>query len=554
VKSDPFRQLIDQVEGDLIVSQDEGFVAPSDAELHDFAVALNYFRNGLADSSRAILRKYNYALERVNDGRTGAQYDVIRERHPAHFGWGTYVYNEHYAKRLNVQIPHPADDVNALSIGVELFRTSHAEWLMIAGTGKMAASDKFSSDMARARQSVFQRVHETLANPALVALSIHAFSQKFYQGPIAASDIVLSNGTTTDEQWGISQLSLAYRDTLRRSGFSSGVAMYDSGYGALSASTNPQGMYSNGHSGFGRWLNVELSNSIRENQLECAKFIQATDRALDFNPKILAQQANRVFGLVSPRVVRIDSAHPIMFPAPGQQTYRIISFNATRARNDTLNVHVGSWLNVFNSDRPMTRIQALDSSGSIIHEFRQTHPRGSRDVLASIVERSSENSSSSGGSRDASYRDSTSSDDEGGGAFEPIQVHRIPLQPMVLTSGITQGEITTTSYRWNGVLQSGFSASVPVFRMTDGLPVISEADGMPSFLIPIMSNSYRTAGSKFVGVQMTKVLVEEIERLVTDQDRQQRDISLVAEENANGEYYLRIFPAQQPAIELAEMK
>jgi hypothetical protein len=331
--------------------------------------------------------------------------------------------------------------------------------------------------------------------------------------------------------------------------------MFDSGYGSLSANTNPQGIYSNENSGFGRWINVELSNSIRENQIEWTKFIQVTDRALDFDPKKLSQQANRVFGLVSPRVVRIDSAHPIMFPAPGQQTYRIISFNATRAGNDTVNVHVGSWLNLFNSERSMARIQAIDSSGGVIHEFRQTKPRSSRNVVASIVERSSPSASSSDRSRGAGSRDSSASDDEGGGGFEPIQVHRIPLQPMVLTTGITAGEITTTSYRWNGVLQSGFSASVPVFRMTDGRPVISETDMLPSFLIPIMSNSYRSAESKFLGVQMTKVLIEEIARLVTDQDHQQREISLIAEENENGEYYLRILPARpRPDIELAEMK
>ncbi len=552
-KVDPFTQLIDEIQSDLVNTPDRGFTVPTEEELRDFASALKLFQNGSKDSCIAVLKKFHYTLERVADIRAaGTMYDVIREERPVHRGWGTFIYNEHFAKQLNIHVNHPYEDANALSIGADLFRGTHAAWFLVAGTGKKASIDKISSDIARAHVSIFQRLHESLTDVSHLTLSVHSYTQKYYSGPLASTDIVLSNGTTTDEQWGISPISLAYRDSLRRAGFSCALAMYDSGYGALSANTNPQAIYSNESVGFGHWINVELSNSVRENAEECARFIQITDRSLDLSGKKLTQQSGHIFGLVSPRVVRFDSAHPIMFPPPGQQTYRIISFNTSRSRNDTLNIHAGSWLNLFNSDRSMARIQEIDSASGIIHEFRQKRINTSRNVLASIVEDGTAVPASSDGLRTPD-RDSSLADADGADGFEPIQVHRIPLQPMVLTPGMNQGEIITTSYRWNGVLQSGYAASVPTFRMSAGRPVISETDMLPNFLIPIMSNSYRTAGSKFVGVQMTKVLVEEIARLVTDQEHPQQDVNLVAEENENGDYYLRIVPTPQP-LEIAELK
>lgn len=553
-KIDNLNQLIDEIQSDVVTSPGEGFVSPTEDELNEFVKAVKYFRNGSRDSCRIVLQKFRYKLEQFTDSRTGTIYDIIRESRPVQRAWGSYIYNEHFAKRLNIQVNHPIDDVNALGIGVDLFRYSHAAWLMIAGTSKRASTSRNSADIARTQQSVFQRIHESLTDQTSLSLSIHSFNKKYYQDPITYTDVVLSNGTTTDEQWGISQISLTFRDSLRNAGFYCSLAMYDSGYASLSANTNSQGIFSNESAGFGHWINIELSNSIRENPSEIARFIQVTDRALDVSGKKISQQLNKVFGLVSPRVVRIDSAHPIMFPSPGQQTYRIISFNAAKSQRDTLNIHVGNWADLYKSNGSIMSIQPIDSAGGIVREYHRTRLKTAGTVLASIVENPADFVPTTGRPRQSAEDDSLSGSEEGGRLFEPIQVHRIPLEPMVLTPGTRQGEILTTSYQWAGSIHAGFSTSVPTFHITDRSALIAESDILPNFLIPIMSNSYKSAGSKFIGVQMTKVLVEEIARLVTEQQQEDHDVNIIAEQNETGEYYLRVFPSHTPPPEFAELK
>ncbi len=551
---DNFVPIIEEIQNDLLVLPTDGFVPPTEKAFQDFAAALRYFRAGSLDSCRLILGKHHYSLTELTDGKTGATYDMLKENHPAHKGWGTFIFNRNFTKRLNIEVDHPADDANTLTIAVDLFRHSHAAWLLIAGTGKRAGDENGSADVARARKSIFQLFHEGLTDPTYMSLSLHGYSKKFYQSPISGADVIISNGKTTDDQWGISQISLAYRDSLRNAGFPSWLAMYDSGYAALGGGGNVQGMFTNDSVGFGHWINVELSNVVRESPAEYSRFIAATDRALDLSGKKIAQLLNKAFGLVTPRVLRIDSAHPIMFPPPSQQTYRIISFNAGRGESDTLNLHVGQWVDLFKSDKSMSSIRTVDTADDeVSREFRRARQVGIHTTLANIVDPGSDPISSIVNLGQTQNEDSLLSDPQPNPATEPLQVHRIPIQPIVIVRNSDQDESIVNSYRWSGIVHAGFSSSIPVFQMSNQQAVISEDDVMPNFLIPILRNSYDNGRSKFVGIQMTKVLVQEIARLVAEQEHHENDVSILAEESGTGDYFLRVIPAAAPTT-IAELK
>gem|GEM_PF-2039347 len=551
---DNFVPIIEEIQNDLLVLPTDGFVPPTEKAFHDFEAVLQLFKARSLDSCELILAKYHYSLTQLTDGRTGATYDMLKEIHPAHRGWGTFVFNRNFTKRLNIEVDHPADDANTLTIAVDLFRHSRAAWLLVAGTGKRAGDDNGSGDVGRARRSIFQLFHAALSDLTYMSVSLHGYNKRFYQDPISSSDVVISNGKTTDDQWGISQISLAYRDSLRSAGFSTGLAMYDSGYSALAGSGNVQGIFSNDSVGFGHWINVELSNAVRENPAEYLRFISATDRALDLSGKKIAQLLNKAFGLVTPRVLRVDSAHPIMFPPPNQQTYRIISFNAGRAESDTLNLRVGQWVDLFKSDESMSGIRTIDTADDeVSRQFRRARHMGIHTTLANIVDPGSDPVASIINLNQQPREDSLRADPQTNPATEPLQVHRIPLQPIVVVRSTEQDESTVNSYRWGGIVHSGYSSTIPVFEMSSQQTAITEDDLLPNFLIPIIRNSYDNGRSRFVGIQMTKVLVQEIARLVAEQEHHDNDVSLLAEQSEAGDYFLRVVPTSS-ATAIAALK
>ena len=63
------------------------------------------------------------------------------------------------------------------------------------------------------KNTVFQRWHELLTDLTHITLSLHGFQARSYHLPIKTTDLIVSNGKTSDEQWGISQVSLAFRDS-----------------------------------------------------------------------------------------------------------------------------------------------------------------------------------------------------------------------------------------------------------------------------------------------------------------------------------------------------
>ena len=80
----------------------------------------------------------------------------------------------------------------------------------------------------------------------------------------------------------------------------------------------------------------------------------------------------------------------------------------------------------------------------------------------------------------------------------------------VLRSNANTGVVTIGYATTNGTARAGVD-----YVNANGVLTFSNGITSQSFLIPIMSNSYRSAEGKFVGVQITKVLVEEIARRIS---------------------------------------
>ncbi|MDI6766808.1 MAG: hypothetical protein QME52_08310 [Bacteroidota bacterium] len=536
---DNFRAFIIETENKVALPNSDIYVIPNENDFAEWRKVLYLFRAQSFDSCKYILSKYNYELIHLKDAVTGNLYDIVREKYPIRYGWGTYIYNRNSKKRLYIHINHPIDDPHVLQMGAHLFRDLRGQWLLIAGTSKWTVPRKSLADVGKVKRSIFHQWHESLSSLTYVSLSLHSFDGDKYPFPINSTDIIISNGRTSDEQWGISQLSLAFRDTLRAAGYSCGLAMYDSGYARLAGGWNVQGIFSNDSAGFGHWLYIEFSKNIRERKLEHSKLVSAFDRGLELTGKKISQQVNRSFGLVSPRVVRIDSGRRLYFPPQNADTYQVVSYNPISKKNDTIDVRTGNWLDLSSKNKSITAIKVLDSTNKDL--FQQIRRNGGSTVVSKILE-SPKRVTSVVKFKDQKAQDSVSTEDEEERRQEPLQVHRIPLQPVL--QQIFETEITSdiSSYRWDGIVPAWFTPNLPAFDLPENQFDSDEIKNLPRFLIPIINNSYLAGRQRFLGIQMTNILVKEITRLVSDYQMYDQDFGLMAEQAETGDFYLRIFP------------
>lgn len=539
---DPFLAFVRENVG-AIPAHGGAYVPPTDRDLDGWAAALNLFRAGKTDSCRAILAEFGYTLTAVRDAVSGNTFDVFREAPPVRRGWGTLLFNRAGQRRINVHVNHPVDDGNIPVVAAELFRRAGAKWLLVGGSSRNAVPRSRAADIAIEPRTVFQHWHALVSDPTIVSLSLHAYNPENYEFPISASDVVLSNGRTTDLQWGISQISLSFRDSLRTAGFRTALAMLDSGFARLAGGANPQGLHTNDGAGFGRWMNVELSTRVRYTPREYLRFIAAAERALAVTGQPLARESGQAFGLVSPRVVKIDRANKLLFPPASQESYRIISFGPGKSRNDTLDLLFGNWRDGARG-REMARIVEYDTAGSITRY-------SSRGTVTRLVTPSPGKYLSGIRPVESASADSAiARSEESEETREPIQVHRIPLKPVLASTVSPEYEPVTTPFHWGVVLPEGFSPQVFTYTSASRPDVDAMAmPGLSRFLIPLLRNSYENGGTAFVGVDMTEILVNEIARLVSEYRVEGREIGLMAERGDDGDYYLRLFPGIEPGAE-----
>lgn len=144
--------------------------------------------------------------------------------------------------------------------------------------------------------------------------------------------------------------------------------------------------------------------------------------------------------------------------------------------------------------------------------------------------------------RNTAIPDSGQTDDDDDGLDEPIQVHRIPLRPVIRQTYSSQYSSSMTPFRWEGVVTGNLQPSIPTFEFEGSRTAVQQTKNLPKFLIPLLSSAYKGEKKKYVGIHMTDILVNEIARLVHEYEVWDRDIGLLAEESTTGDYYLRIFP------------
>ena len=507
---------------------------PTEQELSEWGNLISLFKHGARDSCKILLQQFNYRLTELHDPATGNTYDVFKEEFPIQRGWGTFIYNRNHRKRLYIHVTHPVDDFNTPFIGGELLRDLKGEWLYIAGASK--ASQNISlRNSHRVRWSVFHRWHEVLSDLTHLTLSLHGFAAI----PGTTPDIVVSNGRTSDDQWGISQISMAFRDSMRASGFRCVLAMYDSGFAKLAGRLNQEGMFSNDSVGFGHWLNLELSLTLRSHASLRERLVIAANRALGITGSRVSHQVNRAFGLVSPRVLRIDSDHRILFPPPSGETFRIVSFNPAVRTRDTIDVQMGNWLNTLGGRKSITTVTRLDSTNDF---FSRTKNQKRTHSLAEQIFGKSSTSAPEIMEWKTDAADSSMLGELDPGTAEQLQVHRIPLQRVPVPTYVRQISHQSTPYVWNGILSGSNEPTAAFFQMSNNEKESDQIGASTKFLIPIINNSLHADDGQFIGIRMTEVLMGEIARLVNEHDIASKDIGLLAERGEEGDYYLRIFP------------
>lgn len=496
---------------------------PNENELHDWSTILRQLRSNQLDSCRTMLQRYHYALRTISNPMNNEKYLIIAEEYPLQRDWGTFIYNRDYKKRLYVHVMRPVDEANTLLIGAEVFRRLGAEWLCV--NGSMNFTDETNTHAShQGQKTVFSRWHEILTNLTHLTLSIRGFHFAKNDHP----DIVVSNGRTFDQQWGISQISLALRDSLRKAGFDCMLAMYDSGYANLAGGSSREGIFSNDSTGFGHWMNVELSSGLRTNPVELGRFISITNHALELTGKRISQEVNRAFGLVSPRVVRVDAKHRILFPPADESSYRIVSFNPAHSKSDTINLQMGNWLDLVGEMHSVVSVDS-DGIGKLLTHAKKQSVRKSPDIVV-VAESVLSDSSTSGGKESSSQ--------------EPIQTHRIPLKKVPVPEYIPEISSPQTPFYWNGIVPANGMTPVSYFQMTSADRTPENASAVTEFLIPLLNRVFQEGSEQCIGVQMNTVLVNEIARLVALHGMNEHQIGLVAEQDANGNYYLRIIPNQ----------
>jgi hypothetical protein len=195
-----------------------------------------------------------------------------------------------------------------------------------------------------------------------------------------------------------------------------------------------------------------------------------------------------------------------------------------------------------NKQKQVASLKLYDTTkGGRLSNQNMSRKEGKNSVFTRVIEQPAAVSASMK-YRNASIPDSGQTSDDDDGLTEPIQVHRIPLKPIIRQTYSGQYTSSMTPFRWEGVVTGNLQPSIPIFEFEGSGVSEQQNKNLPKFLIPLLSSAYKGDKKKFVGIHMTDILVDEIARLVHEYEVYDRDIGLLAEESTTGDYYLRIFP------------
>jgi len=276
--SNHFMNLLWEIRFNMPGFASNTFVQPTDAELQTWENALSLFFQDNIEACRDSIGPFGYEL--INNPEIYSEnYWIFKESNPIAKGWGTFVYNSVPQYPLQIHVNHPIYDYNSFMVGIDAFQILGAEWLLISGTHRYANNnndtmesckdknnnsnpdDDIISDMARNHASVFQTIFESSFNNYRFALSMHTFGSEcdgeHYEG------VVLSHGSNEYAGSPVPYTDLigSFNDSINTYGISACISG-DSGCDCLSASTNPQGIYTNNSVGEELWFSIESSTDI----------------------------------------------------------------------------------------------------------------------------------------------------------------------------------------------------------------------------------------------------------------------------------------------------
>lgn len=233
-------------------SGSEGFLEPESWELIAFGQLVNEIQYGNFEQAINQATDLDYELIEYTDrGDENARNYLLREETPIRKGWGLFVIRIDSASNLIIEAPHPHFDLNTPTVTLDLFRALKARALLIAGAHR-GAKDDFSADVAHNPQTIFQAVHETLAeSEGNVILQIHGFASSKHPG---YPQVVLGNNQTTNSNL-VDDLAAAFVAGNISVGVCDGTSWLD-----LCGQTNVQLISTNA----GIFIHLELNETIRD--------------------------------------------------------------------------------------------------------------------------------------------------------------------------------------------------------------------------------------------------------------------------------------------------
>ncbi|WP_345038577.1 amidase domain-containing protein [Streptomyces sannanensis] len=257
--------------------------AESPAEVAEIIRAMRIANQGEASTrgeAEAILQRYGYNLDWIEDSASERNYLVVRESVPCQRCWGMYIlrYDTSSAHvNLAVEVPHPFHDENTPELGIKIFRDVDAKMFAMAGTHRYNSTqtrpeyeNSRVSDMARSYESLFHKVHTnftTSAPNATHVVQLHGFEKR-----ADYPDVVLSNGTP-EPGMRLASFSKALNAKGVKAGVFDGVH-----YADLGATINPQGKHTNGKGGF--FYHMEMTPGVRYSSSQHTAVINALKDAM----------------------------------------------------------------------------------------------------------------------------------------------------------------------------------------------------------------------------------------------------------------------------------
>ncbi len=257
--------------------------ANSPAEVAEIIRAMRIANQGDAATrgeAEAILQRYGYNLDWIQDSASERSYLVVRESVPCQRCWGMYIlrYDTSSAQvNLAVEVPHPFHDENTPELGIKMFRDVDAKMFAMAGTHRYNSTETRPeyensrvSDMARSYESLFHKVHTnftTSAPNATHVVQLHGFEER-----ATYPDVVLSNGTP-EPPTRLNSFARALEDEGVWAGAFDGVHYTD-----LGATINPQAKHTNSKGG--HFYHMEMTQWVRYSTSKHTAVINALKKAM----------------------------------------------------------------------------------------------------------------------------------------------------------------------------------------------------------------------------------------------------------------------------------